>query len=326
MSLNRFVYARNNPINYVDHSGMCPEATKEAVRQAVMAGKAAVPSFSVDGALPETVASIVCAAQDFSGHAAQTITIGGSAVTVAAEVVGTGVAATAAVVLGVVATGALLGLGIYLGLTLVPVIYTPDVIDDLRPPTPVPNPNDTPAPQPQPLPQPTPAPQPQPLPLPTPTETCAPTATETPVPRVNLDTGTMTGLAAYNPRNPVETTTIKAEIVSLIAGRQMIATQTALTEFVRGVNNLAGPTESIAATALLTQIQPVFDNPSARFLALIPVASLGTNDIIIFGTGDQLGVQTLTGNIRALNYIRSQGILDFNGIAHSPARFREKFV
>ncbi|MCB9457531.1 MAG: DUF1308 domain-containing protein [Anaerolineaceae bacterium] len=326
MSVNRYGYVWGNPVNRADASGLCPQMTLDQTRAAVKTLQATIPAFmSVDGATADVVAGIVCAAQDFGQYTPQIVVVGGTTLEIAATVVGTGAAATAAVVLGIASISYLLGVGIFLGLLYPPIPYTPDQLEDMRPPTPPPSdPNVTPMPQPQP--QTTPAPQPELQPLPVPTEVCAPTATSTPVPSVNLDTGTMTGLVAYNPNNPGQTAAVRAEIISLIAGRQMVATNTALQEFLVGLNSNAGPTETIYSTALLTQVSVVLDNPSARFAALKPTASLGVNDIIILGTGDQLRIPTLTGNTRALNYIRSQGILDFNGIPHSPARFREKFV
>ena len=49
------------------------------------------------------------------------------------------------------------------------------------------------------------------------------------------------------------------------------------------------------------------------------------NDQIIFGTGDELGIITLTANTRAVTYVQ-QYISSFRVLTHSPARFRENFV
>ena len=119
----------------------------------------------------------------------------------------------------------------------------------------------------------------------------------------------------------------KGLIDSYIAGRQMVATNTALGEFLDGVRRLAGPIEQINTDVLLPQIFPVLDLPSARFAALTPGGSLGANDIIIFGTGDQLGIETLTGDATAVNAVQSRGIRinqpgGFRVWIHPPARFK----
>lgn len=142
--------------------------TIEQTRTAVRTLQAINPSFmSVDGATADVVANIICAVQTAGQYAPQIVTIGGTSVSVGVTIAGTGAAATAGVVMGVASLGLLLGVGIYLGIWHAPPVpYTPDQLDDMRPPTPTPSPTGTPAPYVQPRPDP--ALQPQPTPAPTP--------------------------------------------------------------------------------------------------------------------------------------------------------------
>jgi hypothetical protein len=142
---------------------------------------------------------------------------------------------------------------------------------------------------------------------------------------VNLDTSSLTGLVAHNPINPSQTLAIRAEINALINGRNMIVTDTALREFNVGLANLAGPTERANAQALLTRVIRVVDNPSQRISAVPTTQAFGANDRVIFGTGDNIGIETATGNRRAVNYIW-QYVSGFMALVHTPARFRENFV
>lgn len=176
-------------------------------------------------------------------------------------------------------------------------------------------------------PTPTSAPSPNATPNPsTPIPTQQPsTAASTPMPQVNLDTSALTGLVAHNPKNPSETNTIRIDIQTLVGGNSMVATATALGEFNYGLTNLAGPTEQANAQALLVIVTPIADNPSARILAVPTTRAFGIDDRIIFGTGDNLAIATVTGNTRAVTYVR-QFVPSFSALQHAPARFRENFV
>jgi RHS repeat-associated protein len=184
MSLNRYQYVLANPVNRADASGMCSTATYEAGRQAglILRSLPALYNNGVDGALPDTVASVFCAAEDF-GYVVRDVTISGTSAQIAAEyvVAGAGLAATGAVVLSVAGLAILVGAAIVVGLAYPPIPYTPEQLEDMRPPTPQPNQQFTPAPvqtpQPQPQFQATPAPQPQPQLQPAPTATCEATTT-----------------------------------------------------------------------------------------------------------------------------------------------------
>jgi len=169
MSLNRYSYTWGNPISRTDASGMCPPATIENTRQAVRMMQASNPQFmSIDGATPDVVAAMVCSAVTAGQYLPQTVTVAGSTLRVGAIIAGTGAAATAAMTIAVVGTGILLGAAIYLSLQNPPVLYTPEQLDDMRPPTPTPEFTGTPEPTTQPDTQNQPQPQPQPIPAPAP--------------------------------------------------------------------------------------------------------------------------------------------------------------
>ncbi|MBD2515105.1 DUF1308 domain-containing protein [Nostoc sp. FACHB-973] len=59
------------------------------------------------------------------------------------------------------------------------------------------------------------------------------------------------------------------------------------------------------------------DNPSTVALNLQPTRSLGRNDIIILGTGDRLGILTMTADAKAVRAALSQGV-KFNVYIHVP--------
>ncbi len=60
------------------------------------------------------------------------------------------------------------------------------------------------------------------------------------------------------------------------------------------------------------------DNPSSRALSLQPTRRLQENDIIILGTGDELGIVTMTADVNAVKSALAQGV-DFNVYIHSPS-------
>ncbi|MEZ4672131.1 MAG: DUF1308 domain-containing protein [Anaerolineae bacterium] len=162
-----------------------------------------------------------------------------------------------------------------------------------------PDPNETPGPGTGPIGTPTPAPSPAQTPTQTPS--CTPTPTPTPVPQVNLDTGSVYAFVSQG--SPL------ASILSAyVAGRQMVITQTALSETVAPLTNIAGPMEKARAATFLAQVLPIADNPSARARALRPTNNLQPNDIIIFGTGDQMGIETITSDAKAQRAAVAQGV------------------
>ena len=119
---------------------------------------------------------------------------------------------------------------------------------------------------------------------------------------VNLDTGALTALTQA--RNPA----LQAMVQQLIGSRIPVATTTALAEFAYGVSNYAGPIERANAAKVFTRVRAIPDTPSARASALRVTKGLGANDIKILGTGDALGIQTITSDARAVRAAAAQGV------------------
>ena len=149
-------------------------------------------------------------------------------------------------------------------------------------------------------PAPGPVPQPQPQSQP-----------KNPPPRetVNLDTGTL--VAATSLRNPL----VVAALNAYLATKNLVVTQTAIREFLTGNIRAAGPSERVLAAALLTRVTVIPDNPSPRAVALQETKSISAEDKIIFGTGDQMRIRTVTSDLKFLRAARAQGV-DFSVATH----------
>lgn len=78
---------------------------------------------------------------------------------------------------------------------------------------------------------------------------------------------------------------------------------------------------SIELTTILhltaTWYKIVPDNPSTRAKTLRLTRRIDVNDIIILGTGDQMGIVTMTADAKAVRAASAQGI-DFNVYLHLP--------
>jgi hypothetical protein len=129
---------------------------------------------------------------------------------------------------------------------------------------------------------------------------------------INLDTSTAISFVA-------EGSTVRHQVKTRVAGKSMVMTTTAEQEFVRTVTNVGGPREQARAIRFLARVRVIPDQPSGRALALTPTRNLGWNDIVIFGTGDALGIDTLTGDRRAVSASRSQGV-NFKFSFHASAK------
>jgi RHS repeat-associated protein len=171
-----------------------------------------------------------------------------------------------------------------------------------------PGPLVVPNPAPDPDPDPEPKPKPEPHPMPEPPEDDRPRRS------INLDTSTAIAITE-------EGSTQRHILLAYIANREMIMCLTALGEFQSAVNSFGGPLEQARATRFMHRITPLPDNPSARAMALKVTGSVGANDKIIFGTGDSLGIQTMTGDAKFKRGAEAQGVfLDI--YVHPPGRLR----
>ncbi|MEH2259401.1 DUF1308 domain-containing protein [Nostoc sp.] len=131
---------------------------------------------------------------------------------------------------------------------------------------------------------------------------------------VNLDTGTV--FAFISEGSPV-----RYELRQYVHGQQMVITQTALKEVTDIIQWSGGVSEQTRASRLLQRLNIIPDNTSTLALNLQPTRSLGTNDIIILGTGDQLGIVTMTADAKAVRAALSQGA-KFNVYIHLPCPLR----
>ena len=131
---------------------------------------------------------------------------------------------------------------------------------------------------------------------------------------LNLDTST--GIAFIS-----ENSSVRAQLRQYIQEQQMMMNQTAFNELTNIVQSIAGTLEQARASRFLQRVTIIGDNPSARSLNLQTTRNLGANDIIILGTGDQLGITTMTADAKAVRAISGQGV-DFSVYVHPPCRLR----
>ena len=82
----------------------------------------------------------------------------------------------------------------------------------------------------------------------------------------------------------------------------MVMTQTAAVECA-GLLSVTGPAEAARAQRLMRRVEIIPDNPSVRAMALRETRRVGAADKIIFGTGDQLGIPTMTSDAK---FVRGQ--------------------
>ncbi len=95
----------------------------------------------------------------------------------------------------------------------------------------------------------------------------------------------------------------------------MVMTQTAFDEFIGIVNTIAGLLEQARTARFLQKVTVIADEPSARATNLITTNSVGESDKIIFGTGDKLGITTMTADAKFIRGSKAQGV-DFAVYLH----------
>ncbi len=127
---------------------------------------------------------------------------------------------------------------------------------------------------------------------------------------INLDTNTAIAFVA-------EGSPVRHQLKSFVSNQQLVMVQTAYDEFLGIVQCSGGSAEQARAVRLVQRITVIPDNPSAAALNLQPTRSLGVNDIIILGTGDQMGIVTMTADAKAVRAASTQGV-DFNVYLHPP--------
>lgn len=125
---------------------------------------------------------------------------------------------------------------------------------------------------------------------------------------VNLDTNT--GLALVAEGSPV-----RYQLRGYVGEQEMVITQTAFDEFTHIVQRSGGVLEQGRASRFLQRVTLIPNSPSVRALSLQPTRRLEENDIIILGTGDELGIVTMTADASAVRAALAQGV-DFNVYLH----------
>lgn len=127
---------------------------------------------------------------------------------------------------------------------------------------------------------------------------------------INLDTGTAIAFIADN-------SPIRYQLKNYVQTKQLVMTVTAFSELKNIVRIIAGIREKTRAKAFKERLIIIPDDPSSRSLNLTPNRKLGENDIIILGTGDRLGIVTMTADAKAVKAAIRQGI-NFHVYLHQP--------
>jgi RHS repeat-associated protein len=124
---------------------------------------------------------------------------------------------------------------------------------------------------------------------------------------VNLDTTTL--VAASSLRDPQLALVLNAFLLD----KNLVATESVVREFFAGPINNAGATEKVLAAALLERVTVIADDPSARVMNLQAPSNkkrkiLGDIDKIAFGTGDKLGIRTVSSDAKFVEEAEKQGV------------------
>jgi hypothetical protein len=139
------------------------------------------------------------------------------------------------------------------------------------------------------------------------------TSARAPQERVNIDTGSATTFVSQH-------SLVRHQLKTHVAGKQMVMTQTAAAEFA-GLLSVAEPAETARAQRFMRRVAIIPDNPSIRAMALRETRRVGAADTVIFGTGDQLGIPTMTSDAKFVRGAAAQGV-DFVVILHDPVPLR----
>ena len=124
--------------------------------------------------------------------------------------------------------------------------------------------------------------------------------------QLNLDTGTV--------RTLLDGST--DEVDKMINNRDLVISETAMKE-AKAYAERSNRMEELDKLLIDKNITMIPDNPSERAKKLKPTKKLQENDIVIFGTGDNMGIQTITSDKKFLRGASAQGV-NFDAILHEP--------
>jgi hypothetical protein len=102
-----------------------------------------------------------------------------------------------------------------------------------------------------------------------------------------------------------------------VGNQQLVVVQTAYDEFLRIIQASGGSAEQKRAERFLLKVAVISDDPSPAARMLKPTRRIGSSDIIILGTGDRMGMVTMTADAKAVRAASAQGV-DFGVYLHSP--------
>lgn len=125
---------------------------------------------------------------------------------------------------------------------------------------------------------------------------------------INLDTNTAIAFVA-------QASTVRYQLKAFVQNQQLVMAQIAFDEFMNIIKYSGGALEQERTSQFLNRVMVVPDNPSVAAQALKPTRSLDPNDIIILGTGDQMGIVTMTADAKAVRAASAQGV-KFNVYLH----------
>jgi RHS repeat-associated protein len=136
--------------------------------------------------------------------------------------------------------------------------------------------------------------------------------------QINIDTNSAQTFTTADPNSVIA----KALIAGYMHNKRVVMTTTATLEFYGQLGTVAGTIERTAANALLLNVQQIPDNPSARVSNLRLTQSVKQNDKIIFGTGDRLGIPTISADMDFVRGALAQGVdLRTQVLTHQPFSF-----
>jgi RHS repeat-associated protein len=125
---------------------------------------------------------------------------------------------------------------------------------------------------------------------------------------INLDTGALINATQVSDPEMV------ADLWSYMSTKRVVMTDTAYREFLSGPYKYAGTLERALVTLFFLHVTFIRDDPSDDIMNIPAVSNkdkkiLGANDRVIFGTGQKLGIPTITTDGRFVDRAKDKGIV-----------------